>query len=56
MLLQQQEDIEGEEIEAHELVETLIAIIIIVVQIAIPPILGHLEWEVDIIEIVFLVG
>lgn len=61
MLLQQQEDFEGEEIEVQELavileVATLTVIIIIQVLIAILLILGHLEWGADIIEIVFLVG
>ncbi|BBC76950.1 uncharacterized protein LLCC_2578 [Lactococcus cremoris] len=54
MLLQQQEDTEGEEIEAQELavileVETLTAIIIILVPIIIALILEHLEWEEDIV-------
>ena len=61
MLLQQQEDFEGEEIEVQELavileVATLTVIIIIQVLIAILLILGHLEWGAGIIEIVFLVG
>lgn len=61
MLLQQQEDFEGEEIEVRELavileVEILTAIIIILFLIAILLILGHLEWGAGIIEIVFLVG
>lgn len=61
MLLQQQEDFEGEEIEVQELavileVEILTAIIIILFLIAILLILGHLEWGAGIIEIVFLVG
>ncbi len=55
MLLQQQEDFEGEEIEVQELavileVEILTAIIVILVLIAILLILGHLEWGAGIIE------
>ncbi len=55
MLLQQQEDFEGEEIEVQELaaileVEILTAIIVILVLIAILLIRVHLEWGAGIIE------